>query len=1411
MTEQKVSTAERIRAALRQAQAKIQAAENERHEPIAIVGMACRFPGGADSPEAFWQRLLVGADLTREIPEDRWQDMNLYDPDPGQNGKIYVRRGGFLDRVDQFDPEFFHISPREAERMDPQHRLVLEVGYEALQACKTRGERTGVYLGLGQNDYAQRRLYSSDPSQVEAYDGTGNLSCFAAGRLAFCLGAMGPNLVVDTACSSSLVAIHLACRALRARECDSALAGGVHLVLSHEVTLFLCRTGALSPNGVCRTFDAEADGFVRGEGCGMLVLKRLSDAVADGDHIHAVIRGSAVNHDGAGGGLTVPNEQAQIELVREAMKQARVSAEEIGYIEAHGTGTSLGDPIEVSALAAAFQDRGRKPLPIASVKTNMGHLEAAAGVAGIIKTILMMKHGHIVPHLHFENPNPRIDWERLPFTVPVQGTPWQDGAKLAGISSFGMSGTNAHIILGEAPADNPPAKATTPISWKRETYRVKTSNMRPPAMADQTSGEPLIGGPVRLPFSAHRRYENRISLESLPFLEDHKVFDRYVVPGAFHVAAMLTAAREHLGVQAVTLRDVMFRRALVLEPGKARYLQFILERESDRVTGLRLISRDCNGKDEEWVEHMTAFAVPANGETPERLTSPDLGDDHDGDTLYEQLLNAGFDLGPNFQWNGGFRRNQSDTSCRIQRPDVVPIDAPYLVHPGLLDTCFQMNSLFWETPPADLADKSYLFVPFRIASLTLYDQVPNDGSLTCIGRHRGPRDNGLQLIDNQDRILIHVKGFEFRRAERRSLFKRRVKEPVYRPIWSARDTPKQSGKSGPVLVVDNGSALGDRLVDALQTKGYQWARMQMAPDLAQSGDTHFRADLLNPNHLQAFFKDNPHFSEILFLVDQAGLDAEDEDNLSAVFQEEIQVNAAALNLIQCVLQQDQKPLPRLNLVTNTQIAHIHKPATFYPIGAGLWGLGATLQLEHPNLRCKRIDVDGDPQQQCRQLIAELEGLKEDQVAYRDEQRYVRRLIDVGDEIGNFEANFMIRPDGVYLITGGLGALGLRLARALVELGAGRLILNGRGEADEAARAAIGVMRDAGTEIRFYQGDISEAGHARACLDLARSLGAPLRGIFHAAGVHRDGAILSLNDEALAEVMRSKVAATLNLHHFSLHDNLDHFVCFSSTAALLGSRGQGNYAAANAFMDTLMHYRRLLGLPALSVNWGAWAKIGMAQKLDQSVKTRLFEQGLGALDPDQGFAILAKLMQTDWEQAMVQELDWTRFPRNFYSGEPPALLADIKISSRGQARLSQPARRRANLFSAWSSLPKDEQKARLQRFLQERIAAVLKVKDPDRISPRKPLFDAGLDSIMAIELQQDLERALGRDLRQTLVFDFPSVEAMAGHLGELMGLAGGTQPESRDEREQSPDTTLGALLDEVRQTEDDELLARLREG
>ncbi|KJK43524.1 hypothetical protein UK23_32885 [Lentzea aerocolonigenes] len=458
---------------------------NEQREPLAIVGIGCHFPGGASTPDAYWDLLCAGVDATRELPPDRWEVRKFYDPDPAKLGKMSTFRGGFLDRVDQFDAQFFGISPREAVWLDPQQRLLLRTVWEAFEDAgqdvdRLAGSDVGVFVGGFTLDYQLLQNYGVHSRyELQAHSATGMMMTMLANRLSHAFDFRGPSLTVDTACSASLVALHLAAQAIRNGECSQAVVGGVNVMLAPNMTIAESKGGFLSPDGRCKTFDSSANGYARGEGAGVVLIKPLSAAQADGDPIYALVRGTAVTQDGHTNGITVPNGASQEEAMRLAYARAGVSPHEVQYVEAHGTGTPVGDPVEAAAIGRVLSTgRGEgDSILVGSVKTNIGHLEAAAGVAGLIKTALSLKHGRIPAHLHLVDPNPAIPFDEFGLRVPTSLTDWPatGGPRYAGVNSFGFGGTNAHALLQEAPAAPVP-----PPSADHERRQVLSLSARSP-------------------------------------------------------------------------------------------------------------------------------------------------------------------------------------------------------------------------------------------------------------------------------------------------------------------------------------------------------------------------------------------------------------------------------------------------------------------------------------------------------------------------------------------------------------------------------------------------------------------------------------------------------------------------------------------------------------------------------------------------------------------------------------------------------------------------------------------------------------------------------------------------------------------------------------------------------------------
>lgn len=1542
-------------------------------EPIAVIGMGCRFPGAPD-PEAYWQLLRNGVDAITEVPCDRWDIDAYFDPDPEVAGKMYTRQGGFLSAVDGFDPTFFGIAPREAHSLDPQQRLLLEVTWEALEAANLLPSRlynslTGVFIGICTSDYAKRLLGTNDPRQIDAYFGTGNALSVAAGRLSYHLGLTGPCLSVDTACSSSLVSVHLACQSLRQRECHLALAGGVNLILSPENTLTFSRARMMSPDGRCKTFDAAANGYGRGEGCGVVVLKRLADAIADGDPILALIRGSAVNQDGPSGGLTVPNGPSQQAVIRQALGSGGIDPAQVSYIEAHGTGTALGDPIEVGALGSVFRQRDpQHPLWIGSAKTNIGHLEGAAGIAGLIKVVLALHHGEIPPHLHFHQPNPHIPWAQLPIQVPTQRTPWPGTAerRIAGVSSFGFSGTNAHVVLEAAPVlpalepEVSPARsavgeavgmsgvaisgAAMSGEWRDRPLHLLTLRARSqPALRAliQRYGEWMAAHPeaslADLCFTANTcrsDFPERASFVAADLAQLRDRLQATAAPGESRSsppsataipnpqvvflftgqgAAFQGMGRELWATQPVfraalercaqilaplipqPLMDVLYgatgspptmvvtqpalfaleyalaelwqswgiRPDAVLGHSLGEYVAACVAGALSLESALALVAQraklmqalpTAGAMATVFADRATVAAAIAP--FPESLAiaacnSPDntviAGAAAAVQTVLAQLQDQGIDS------------KVLEVPQGFHSPLMEPILAPLVDYAQGIDgqppriplvstvtgtwlaADQPMDGAYWAAHARQQVNFQGAIATLYDAGYTVFLEIGPHPVLSSLGQRciadpalrwlpslRQGTPDWQTLLESLGRVYetgvavdwqafdqpyprkpLSLPTYPFQRqrywvdlpspAPLTPVSPAPSPGPRYQMTWAALPVAAQAiaapGKTW-LIFADRGG-WGDALAAQIHDQGGRALRVvagehfqTLAPDCYQVNPTQqgdfstLLETLATPGHPW------PQGWVYLWSLDLQPTQPTSGQAIPPIPGSASRDWGAILALLKTWVVLQGQPTPRLWLITASAQAAPHT-AQVDPFQATLWGLGRTLRWEHPEFWGGLIDVERDgaavahpPTAFIQTLLAHLENSGgEDEVAFRQGQRYGARLTAV-DPATPMAPAVPISPQGTYLITGGTGALGQAIARWLVDRGARSLVLVGRQGRTAALEPTLADLQHPDLTLWVEAVDVADARQVQDLLGRLRSHLPPLKGVIHAAGTLADGLLVNQTEAQFAQVMAPKLQGAWNVHWATQADALDWFVLFSSVASLLGSPGQGNYAAANAGLDALAYYRRHQGLPAQSLSWGPWAGAGMAAGDRPSPPAIGTLRGFHKMALAQGLKLLEQALQMPQVHLGLAEMDWPTVLRYLPQGVPPIFQAVVAREPQTDAGAASPGVPWETASAAPSpmeipgrrdlahllALPLGARATEVEAYLQRQVGQVLGFSGD---LPRdRSLLELGIDSLMLMDLLTGCRRDLHLTLYPREVFAHPTLTALARYIAQELERTGG---------------------------------------
>ena len=1548
---------------------------------IAIIGVSGKFPQAPDI-ETYWDRLAHSDELITFFNDDELHQSST-------DGELlhqanYVKAKPVLNDTDQFDAQFFEITPQEATVLDPQQRIFLECVWEALEDSgyipTSSNHRFGIFAGKITSQYERNHLPANDlrSNFASAFQQLiSNGKDYLAAYTSYKLNLRGPSLSIQTACSTSLVAIDEACRSLQENNCDIAIAGGVALQLMQQYGYFYEEGAIMSRDGHCRPFDAEASGTVFGDGAGVVVLKRLDQALADGDQIHAVIKGSATNNDGASKvGFTAPSAKGQAEVIAMAQAKADVHPDSISYIEAHGTGTSLGDPIEVSALTEVFRSRTdqKQFCALGSVKSNVGHLETAAGIAGLIKTVLALKHKQIPPTLHFNTPNPEIDLDNSPFYINTELEEWKSNGtpRRAGVSSFGIGGTNAHVILEEAPeverkladvqrphhlltlsAKNDPALhelVQRYLDHSKENEQVLLEDI------SYTShvGRAHFDHRLSVVCDSHAQLQQRLT----DFLENDIV--NGIQQGQTHESA--TPAKivflfTGQGSQYAGMGQQLYATAPVFKEAIdtcAKYLEEYLDHSLQSIL---------------WGEHtalldQTQYTQPALfaleyalarlwqswGIAPTAVLGHSIGEyvaaciaevfsladalkliaargrlmqalPQDGCMVsvlaseqrlqpllapHQAQVSFAAINGPESVVISGETQVIEAITTELTAEDIKtkPLTVSHAFHSPLMEPMLEefaaiANSVQYQAPRLDfisnvsgtlaqdevadpaywvqhirqpvrfaqgiqgLADPSYLYIEIgpQPVLLGMARQCLSNGEEHDRGwlpSLRSNREDWEQLLDSLGYLYIGNQPIDWEAFDRDYL-PRKTTLPTYpfqrqrywieanndrRPLDQnvsqeqtqvveylnqgnikelVKLTSQQTAFSD--LDEEKATALLKALVqqhrneqNVINTKKWlhqiNWERHSSSTeqqDIPLDSTQHwlifadqhkvsaslveqlahhavsytlvYAGERFNKNNEDEFEVQSTEPEQVLQLIETLsqddiqvthvvyawGVDSHSviETDSSVLSLDQRHQCTGLLSVIQGLVQLKQEIPPRFVILTQQAVQVDQEPLEIHATQSTLWGFHRVLPQEHPELQSVCIDLDHASFEQgdnsfIDALLTDLATPStENQIAYRNGQRYVARLGRYQATTNTPQTN--IHSDASYLITGGLGGLGLEAAKTLAAAGAKHLILLGRSAPSEDAQAVIETLQENDVYIHVLSVDIADFETLTHAFDTIASSMPPLKGILHAAGVLDDGVITQQSWSRFEKVYAPKVQGAWNLHALTQKYDLDFFVCFSSTASALGSAGQSNYAAANAFMDGLMQARHQTGLPGLSINWGAWAEAGMAASLDASHQQRIAASGLSTIPLEQGMQLLLSLLNKDLAQLTIVPFDWNTLQSQF--GENIPTLYEHLV----QPKVESTTAKQSSWLDELQPLSEEQREARLIQLLQGTLAKTLGLSSPEHIDPERDFFDLGLDSLMAIELRNVLQTRLRLSLSNSVIFDNSNIVNLSKYLHELIDL------------------------------------------
>ncbi|MCX7920818.1 MAG: SDR family NAD(P)-dependent oxidoreductase [Clostridia bacterium] len=1514
--------------------------ENKNIEDdIAIIGMSCRLPKAKNIDE-YWENLRKGICCIDSFPKSRWEDaLNSSKCAPLKDEEPFLK-GGYLNDVDKFDPGFFRISPQAARWIEPSHRLFLLTAWEAFEDAgytdqKINGTNTGVYVGT---DHTYRSNYGENTKERDFVSRTGSWTSILAGRVAYALNLRGPNVVVDTACSGGLVAVNLACSALKRKECEMAIAGGVNFIMAPYKSNGLDMVQ--SNDNVLRTFDKNANGTIWGEGVCSLLLKPLKKAIEDNDNIHAVIKGSAFNNDGASGTITAPNAEAQEEVIIKAWQDAKVAPETITYIEAHGTGTNLGDPIEVKGLTRAFKrftDR-RQFCGVGSVKTSIGHAVAASGLASMIKVIMAMKHGEIPASLNFKEPNPFINFSDSPLFVNDKLKKWETygNIKRAGISAFGFSGTNGHVVMEEAPEieknteeiikkpyifslsaknedslrkyvkdyikflDRHPELKYEDICYtaatgrghyncrlsmvlnsreeliekltvidvkgfsglqdkgicygaikivkgspeKRETdeiteieiqqitedgdEKVKAVGTASPESYGEILQEicrlytlgadikwdnifkgqnrkkvSLPGYPMKMarywveevnpkregaeihkavymetghPLLGHCVsdnifsivYENCLSPETHWVLADHKIIQRNMLPGTAYIEIAMEACQKYFNCSSIELKDILFLQPFALNFDESREIQTIIKKEDGYVEFVV-----CSKQEDIWIRHAEGKAYETKGKEVEKLNINDIMSRCSVKTeragVKEKIDAAEFGS----RWNtvSEVFSGNGEMLVAIELPGEHSADLKeYGIHPAMLDNAVNIS--------IRLNDSKNYYLPFSYGSMKIHGKMP--GKFFSYIKNNGQISEGKEfisfdilLVDTDGNVFTEINNYSIKRVHERE-FRFRQSEFYYETIWVPKELKIAEGadNAGCVVVFKGKGGIGSNIIDLMKAKGRSVIEVDFGTEFKKlEEDSYVVSDSEKSySDLLAQVRDRKVTQVIHLLTvgksDKIACLNELEGNLRSGIN-------SLFYIIKGLVANRYNEFVDIVLVSDYANQVKKDEEIIHPHNSAFFGLGKVAVQEYGNLKCRCLDIDG--QTGAIDIVNELAAENYEYIAaYRNRVRYIEEFRKLNVDIAP-DNKLEVKEDGAYIITGGLGGIGLEIGKYLAAKNKANICLISRSSLCEREKweeilmenidkklcsriNAVKSIEEAGSKVVCYSADITKEADVKAVLSDIKDKFGKINGIFHCAGIAGDGFIVRKNEDVFNGVIAPKIQGTWLLDKYTENDNVDILVLFSSIFTVMGGPGQGDYCAANSYLDSFTAYRNRKGRRTVTINWPGWKETGMAADHGLGETSGLFK----SLTNTKAINALEEIINKNVERVIVGEFDFETINHIKYN-LMINFSSDIKLLIERKTRrliTSQEPTDKNNINNVSVTGKNSNELTEIEIRIGQIWACVLGLKE---INIYESYQDMGGDSLLATHIVKALDMEYPGIVKISDIFSFPTVAELSKHI------------------------------------------------